>query len=293
MSTRNKPYEQFGSYILFKRLEADSLGELWRAGRIEGDALGATVALRRLTGGHRAALAAAASEARAIAPLLTGTSFAKNQTVEIVDGIATVVHDYSGGRSLRHIVDRARGGTGSNPNPLPIDQAIAIAERISLSLATIAEMKYQGRRLAHGALIPQFVWIADDGEIRVAGQQLGRGVVASLSDPNVAQDIGRYFPPEYHASTEPSKTTDVYSLGAILYLLVTGNEPPDATNASAFAQTLRAAKTMGGTPVPDDIRSVIAKSLALDPAARYPSAAAMKQDLSALAHGGKYSATTF
>ena len=32
MAARNKPYEQFGPYILFKKLEQDSLGDLWRAG---------------------------------------------------------------------------------------------------------------------------------------------------------------------------------------------------------------------------------------------------------------------
>ena len=44
MAARNKPYEQFGPYILFKKLEQDSLGDLWRAGRIENGAVGATVA---------------------------------------------------------------------------------------------------------------------------------------------------------------------------------------------------------------------------------------------------------
>ena len=35
MAAKNKPYEQFGPYILFKKLESDPLGELWRAARIE------------------------------------------------------------------------------------------------------------------------------------------------------------------------------------------------------------------------------------------------------------------
>lgn len=292
MPARNKPYEQFGPYILFKRLEADSLGELWRAARIDGSQPGSVVALRRLIGGKRDALVAAAANAQAIAPLLTGTSFAKNQSIEIVDGVPAVVHDYAGGRSLRHIVDRARGGTGVSPNPIPLDQAIVIAEKIALSLATTSELKYDGKRLTHGALIPQFVWISDDGEIRVAGQQLGRGVVASVGDPRIAE-IARFFPPEYLATGEPAKSTDVYSLGAILYLLVTGSEPPDAATASAFAQAVRAAKTLVGAPVPDDVRAILEKSLTLDPAARYESPAEMKQALSALVHGGKYSATTF
>src|SRR5205823_2616714 len=146
-------------------------------------------------------------------------------------------------------------------NPIPIDQAIVIAEKVALSLATIAELRSGDKRLTHGALTPQFIWITEDGEIRVAGQQLGKGLIASLQQAGIAKEFRRYVAPEYQHSGEPSKTSEVFSLGAILYLLITGNEPPDATTASAFMQSVRATKTMTGQPVPGDIRALIDKSL--------------------------------
>lgn len=293
MSAKNRPYEQFGSFILFKKLETDALGDLWRAGRVDNGQLGPVVAVRRLLGGNRAALTASAGEAHNLVPLLAGTTFAKDQTIDVANGIPFVAHEYAGGRSLRHIVDRARGGNGVTANPIPLDQAIVIAEKIALSLATTADLRYLGNRLTHGALIPQFVWITDEGEIRVGGQQIGKGLIASMSDTKVAAELGRYFAAEYRASGDITKTTDVYSLGAILYLLVTGLEPPDAVTGSAFAQTIRAAKTFAGQPLPDDLRAIIEKSLALDPNARYATINDMKQVLSALVHGGNYSASTF
>jgi TonB family protein len=293
MAAKNRPYEQFGTFILFKKLDTDSLGELWRAARLDGSALSSMLAVRRMSGGHRTAMTQSASEASQLVPLLSGTTFVKDQTIGVIDGVPFVAHEYSGGRSLRHIVDRARGDAGTTPNPVPLDQAIVIAEKIALSLATTADLKYLGNRLNHGALIPQFVWITDEGEIRVAGQQLGKGIVASMSDSKVAAELGRYFPAEYRSSGEISKTTDVYSLGAILYLLITGAEPPDAATASAFTQTVRAARTFSGQPLPDDLRTILEKSLAIDPNARYASIGDMKQVLSALVHGGSYSASTF
>ena len=293
MAAKHRPYEQFGTFILFKKLDTDSLGDLWRAARTGETAIGPMLALRRMSGGDRAAMMQSAADANQLVPLLSGTTFAKEQIIDAVDGIPFVAHEYSGGRSLRHIVDRARGAGGATPNPVPLDQAIVIAEKIALSLATTSDLRYLGKRLAHGALIPQFVWITDEGEIRVAGQQLGKGVIASLADARVAAELGRYFPAEYRSSGEISKTTDVYSLGAILYLLVTGNEPPDAVTASAFTQTIRAAQTFSGAPLPDDLRMILEKSLALDPNARYESIGDMKQVLSALVHGGNYSASTF
>src|SRR5207244_5885507 len=133
-------------------------------------------------------------------------------------------------------------------------------------------------RLAHGALIPQFVWITDDGEIRVAGQQLGAGIIASLKDARVASEIGRYFAPEYQSSGQPTKSSEVYSMGALLYLLVTGAEPPDGLNASAFTVAVRSSKTMSGAPIPDDIRAILDKSLSIDAAPRYGYMAATKED---------------
>ena len=78
-----------------------------------------------------------------------------------------------------------------------------------------------------------------------------------------------------------------------MYLLVTGAEPPDGMTASAFTNAVHAAKTTTGAPMPDDIRAIIDKSLTLDAAPRYGSMGDMKQAISALATGGKYSATTF
>jgi protein TonB len=293
MAAKNKPYEQFGPYILFKKLESDSLSELWRAARVEGNTLGSLVALRRFTGGNRDAITAAAHASQQVVAQFTGTSFVKHQVVDAIGNVAFVAHDYDGGRSLRHIADRARGAAGTSPNPIPLDQAIVIAEKVALSLATTEDYRVDGARLAHGALIPQLIWITDDGEIRVAGQGLGSGLVASLKDARVAAELGRYVAPEMQQSGVATKASEVFSMGALLYLLVTGVEPPDATTASAFMQAVGAAKTPAGTPIPDDIRAIVNKSLTIDPSMRYASMAEMKQAISALAHGGKYSATTF
>lgn len=294
MAARNKPYDQFGPYILFKKLEADALGELWRAGRIENGKLAATVALRKLTGGNRGALAANIQAIAPILPRISGSSFVRDQRAGVIDGTPWIAWEYSGGRSLRHVIDRGRAGKEGQPNPLPLDQAVVIAEKVALSLATMADLRdTNGTHFSHGALVPQFIWISDDGEIRVAGQQLGSGTIASLADAAVYGEIARYLAPEYRISPHGQKNADVYSMGAILFLLVTGQEPPDAATASAFVAAVRAGKTTAGEPIPDDIRVIIDKSFNLDPSMRYASIGEMKQAISGLASSGRYSASTF
>src|SRR5438132_11528845 len=129
MATRTRPYDQFGPFILFKKLETDALSDLWRAGRIDGDKLAGLVALRRLTGGNREALAQNAAEAHNVAPLLTGTSFVKNHAIDVVESVPVIWHSYGRRRSLRHIVVRARGSSGAPPHPIPSDHALVIGEQ--------------------------------------------------------------------------------------------------------------------------------------------------------------------
>jgi TonB family protein len=199
------------------------------------------------------------------------------------------VWEYAGGRSLRYIIDQSRGTKEAPPSPLPLDQALVIAEKVALSLATMADLRdSHGQKRLHGALIPQFIWIIEGGEIRVAGQRLGAGILSSLADPQVSSEIGRYFAPE-HAQ----KPSDVYSMGSILFLLVTGQEPPDAATASAFGSAVRGARTTTGEAIPEDIRIIFDKSLNIDPSMRYPSMAEMKQAISSVAHSGRYSGSTF
>ena len=45
-------------------------------------------------------------------------------------------------------------------------QKAVIAEKVALSVDTIGNLKFHGNRLAHGALIPQLIWISEEGEIR-------------------------------------------------------------------------------------------------------------------------------
>src|SRR5437867_12202136 len=100
MPGKTRPYEQFGSFILFKKLESDALGDLWRAARVDDRHLGPLVALRRVTGGNREAVTQRGPDARAIVPLLTGTSVVQEQTIAVANGVPVIAHDYAGGHAL-------------------------------------------------------------------------------------------------------------------------------------------------------------------------------------------------
>src|SRR4051794_41389740 len=86
MSAKNRPYEQFGSFILFKKLETDALGDLWRAGRVDNGQLGPTMAVRPLPRGQRAPPTAAPRQAPKPLPPPAGATVPKDQTNHTSDG---------------------------------------------------------------------------------------------------------------------------------------------------------------------------------------------------------------
>ncbi|MGA7614108.1 MAG: TonB family protein [Thermoanaerobaculia bacterium] len=292
MPGKARPYERFGSYLLFKQLHTDCLGELWRAGKLQGDALGGVIALRRLTGGNRAAFIRAATAAREIIPALTGTTIVRDQVIDVGGGIPFVAHEYSGGRSLRTIVEKAR--SGATKIPIPIDQALSIVEKAAASAELVGNIKVRGVRLVHGALIPDFIWITEEGEVRTAGQQLGRALVTSLRVPEVDREIGVWFAPELRETGEPSKETDVYALGALLHFVLTGEDPPAPLPAAVAEKTIANATMMGETTLlPLEVRTMIQKALAQKPQDRFPDPSAFRGEIGKLIQSGNYAPTTF
>lgn len=287
MAGKSRPFEKFGPYILFRKLESDALGELWRAARLEDQTLGPLLALHRLVGSDRAAFESTMETASQLVPAMSGSTLVKHQRYEIIDGIPVILHDYAGGRTLRHIVEKSRGGTSNHPKPMAIDQAIAITEKLALASEMIHNIKVGDVRLVHGSILPQFTWITEDGDVRSAGQLLAAPLVASTGKPGVAREISPFLAPELRASSNPTTSSDVYALGSVFFFLLTGRLAAEGT-------PWRTSRLVANDqPIPQALQSILERSLITDPSARYPGAAEMKQDLLKLMNDGAYSPTTF
>lgn len=287
MAGKSRPFEMFGPYILFKKLESDALGELWRAARLEGQSLGPLLALHRLVGSDREAFERTMDTASQLVPAMSGSTLVKHQSYQMVEGVPVIVHDYAGGRTLRHIVEKGRGGTSNHPKPMALDQAIAITEKLALASEMIHNIKVGAARLVHGSILPQFTWITEDGEVRSGGQLLAAPLVASTGKAGVAKEINSFLAPELRASSVPTTSSDAYALGSIFFFLLTG------AHATEGAPWRTSRMAINDQPIPDDLQRILERSLAADPSARYPSATEMKQDLLTLMNEGSYSPTTF
>jgi TonB family protein len=292
MRLRSRGFQRFSNYLLLKRLDADGVAEVWRAAPIDGLKLGRPVALHRFPGASPEIWQRTSADFSAAVAPIQGTAIARKQQTGEADGAPFLIHHYEGGRPLSAVTAAAFAEQGT-PFPLPVDLALTIADKIALSLITVHAQKAGGSRLVHGALIPQFVWLTEDGEVRVCGQQLAASLLPLLDGP-AAADLRPWIAPEIGPSSAPSIAGDIFSAGSILYYLLTGRKIADPTDRSAVDRAIAEARiAAGGEPMPPELRSILERALGAQPQDRYPLPADFRHDLTRVLHGGDYSATTF
>jgi serine/threonine protein kinase len=131
--------------------------------------------------------------------------------------------------------------------------------------------------MPHGGLNPTAIWVNKAGRVKVGELGLGRTVpaLARRGAPNGTPDTV-YVAPEVLAGAPPSSAADVYSLGVLLYEVVTGQLP-----SSPFKPMTQAAE--GVPPVAD---AILAKAFARDPSARFASPMELREALATAMAGG-------
>jgi TonB family protein len=286
MNTR----DQFGNYLLLKRLSEDVLGETFRAGRVARGALERVVLLRVLNGqGFDGERIARALQARsALAQALKSPNIGQAIDVGQVRGVPYVAYDYVSGRSLAQLLEQA----GRRSNPMPIDHALLLAERVALALAVAFEVKLGDERVQHGFVTPQLVQVTNEGEVKVIGFEASTGLRESAAHPLIKQAIGRYLAPESVAGQAPSRADDVYSLGALLFEMLTGQlvpMMPPGGHGAILDQVVAAAE---GTHLPGELAGLLKRTLCPRDQ-RVADVVTWHKALAKLMADGGYGATTF
>ncbi len=284
MNTR----EEFGKYLLLKKLSEDPLGESFRAGRLGQQGLEQVVLLRVLNGqgldGDR--LWQVLSGRQDLQGALKSPNIGSGVDAGRVRGVPYVAYDYISGKNLATLITQA----ARESSPFPTDHALLIADRIGLALTAAYEARHGGDRVLHGMVVPQLAMVSNEGETRLLGFEAGPGLAAQAA--SLPESIQRYLAPEVRGGSQPTKTSDVFSLGAILLELLTGRTAPMTTAEGYGAMIDQARLAAEGTPLPAPVATLLKRSLA--PAeGRIPDAPSWHKLLSKLMAEGGYNATTF
>ncbi len=283
-------YRTFGPFILFKEVLSDELGHLYRAGEFVRGALGRTVWLRVFDGAAvpRAELGARLGDANRVGEVLQAANVAAHSRFSTHDGVMGNAWDYAAGQPLTAVLRKVR----EEGFPVAVDNALLIMEKLSLALSAALAVDMRGASLIHGFLHPGTVIITNDGEGVVSGFVAGESLLGLLESPAASSACAPYLAPEVLTARTPSSRGDVYSLGAILFHLLTSKALPTAPEQRREIVS-EARLAFDEEPVPKDIMAVLTRALADRPEDRFSSAADFKQALDKLLYGGPYSPTTF
>jgi serine/threonine protein kinase len=164
---------------------------------------------------------------------------------------------------------------------LPEPEALGVASQICAAVAHLHE-----RGFVHYDLKPGNVMLCPDGSIRLIDFGLAHDIVTrrfSLGAQAPAIGSAEYVAPEQIRRRRGRTSADVYSVGAILYTMLTGQAPFPDDDPFVVAS----ARTLGDPPAPralnpnvsPEAEEIALRALRRHPAERYPSAAALQADL--------------
>jgi TonB family protein len=282
--------EEFGKYLLLKKLTEDPLGETFRAGRVGKEGMEQVVLLRVFNGkgvdGEK--LWQKASGRAAVQQALKSPNIGSGVDLGRVRSFPYAAYDYISGKNLSALTAQAN----RLMSPVPADHALLIAERIALALAAAYETRFQDERLSHGFVVPQLVMISNEGETRLLGFEAGPGLRSLAAAGWQDAAVRPYLSPETFEGAPPSKADDVFSLGAILFELLTGERLPAGTPETWATAIDTASLPNEGTPLPAPVAALLKKSL-VGRDQRIADVATWHKTLSKLMIDGRYSATTF
>src|SRR4051812_39530150 len=190
------------------------------------------------------------------------------------DGRQFIVFEYVDGENLKDLIERE--------GPLPERQALELALQVARALSFAHE-----HGLCHRDVKPQNVLLDDEGRAKVTDFGIARAldVQAGITQTGTVMGTSDYIAPEQARGAKATVQTDVYSLGAVLYELLTGEVPYRGDNFVAVAMRHI------NEPVPSvrerrpdvspRLDAAVRRALAKNPRDRFPSMDAFASELQA------------
>ncbi|MFJ5922671.1 protein kinase [Kitasatospora sp. NPDC092948] len=201
------------------------------------------------------------------------------------DGTATpyIVMEFVEGRSLKDVLDEQVTTRGA----MPTEQALKITAAV---LSALEASHDQG--LVHRDIKPANVMVSTKGVVKVMDFGIARALqsgVTSMTQTGMVVGTPQYLSPEQALGKSVDARSDLYSVGCMLFELLSGQLPFDGDSAFSIAykhvqETPPAPSTLNPAVTPA-VDALVAQALRKDPAHRFPTAEAMREEVERVASG--------
>jgi eukaryotic-like serine/threonine-protein kinase len=271
-----------GRYRIQRKLGAGGMADVYLA---EDQELGRRVAIKILNGRH-------ANDAQFIERFRreakNAAALNHPNIVSIYDrGEAEdtyyIAMEFLDGRTLKELIV----GHGA----APVRVAIEYARQI------LSALRFAHRHgIVHRDIKPHNVLVDAEGRVKVTDFGIARAGTSQMTETGSIVGTAQYLSPEQARGGEVDQRSDLYSLGVVLYELLTGKTPFEGDTPVEVAM-----KHLSNAPkppselrkdIPPELDMVVLRALAKDPNDRYQSADEMEGDLDRVARGLPVAAAT-
>ena len=271
-----------GRYRIVRKLGSGGMADVYLA---EDEELGRRVAIKILNDRHandESFVERFRREAK------NAASLSHPNIVSIYDrgeaeGTYYIAMEYLDGRSLKELVV-ARG-------PLPIGDAIEFTRQV------LGALRFAHRKgVVHRDIKPHNVMADADGRLKVTDFGIARAGVSQMTEAGSIIGTAQYLSPEQARGAAVDQRSDLYSIGIVLYEMLTGTVPFTGESPVEIAM-----KHLSDTPrppslqrpeIPPDLDMVVLRALAKNPDDRFQTAEEMEAELGRVAQGAGVTAET-
>lgn len=208
---------------------------------------------------------------------LSTTSLAHPNIVNIFDvgedgAMPYLVMEYVPGRTLKeYIIEHS---------PVAPERAVKIMKQLASALAHAHH-----NQIVHRDIKPQNILMDEEGNVKISDFGIAMALSAtSYTQTNSVLGTVHYLSPEQARGGNATKKSDIYSLGIVMYELLTGRLPFSGESAVSIAlkhlQTETPSLREIVPSIPQSLENVVLKATAKNPQHRYQSADEMDEDLS-------------
>ncbi len=199
------------------------------------------------------------------------------------EGTYYIAMEYLDGRSLKELIVQ-RG-------PAPVTVSVEYARQI------LSALRFAHRHgIVHRDIKPHNVLVDAEGRVKVTDFGIARAGASQMTEAGSIVGTAQYLSPEQARGTDVDQRSDLYSLGIVLYELLTGSLPFNGDTPVEIAMkhlsTIPEAPSAKRPEVPRDLDLIVTRALAKDPDDRYQSAEEMDADLERFLRGAAVSPVT-
>src|SRR2546422_7304351 len=194
-----------------------------------------------------------------------------------------IAMEFLDGRTLKELIV-GRGAA-------PINVAVEYARQI------LSALRFAHRHgIVHRDIKPHNVLVDAEGRVKVTDFGIARAGTSQMTEAGSIVGTAQYLSPEQARGSPVDQRSDVYSLGIVLYELLTGTVPFTGDTPVEIAMkhlsTVPEAPSARRPEVPRDLDLIVTRALAKDPRDRYQSAEEMEADLERFLRGAAVSPET-